>query len=230
MMYKENIKKKDIIVILINLMVLFLVVYIYFIVENLKMIFFNGVPCVLKTSKSGSLFEGSNDEFVFSNENKQHVVIRKARSLSETTFQKSSLFSLAQTNIDFEQNGVLGPWILSNKSSSVNMPTPVKLTSRRTILEILDDGLYLIYIQVYYLSSTKRNSFAVTKLSSNINDTLAVCSCMGDLGAEMSCFTSIVDYFKVGESISVRLREKLSSGMLLSRKGTHTYLGLTKLS
>ncbi|XP_050422952.1 uncharacterized protein LOC126834815 isoform X2 [Adelges cooleyi] len=211
MMYKENIKKKDIIVILINLMVLFLVVYIYFIVENLKMIFFNGVPCVLKTSKSGSLFEGSNDEFVFSNENKQHVVIRKARSLSETTC-------------------VLGPWILSNKSSSVNMPTPVKLTSRRTILEILDDGLYLIYIQVYYLSSTKRNSFAVTKLSSNINDTLAVCSCMGDLGAEMSCFTSIVDYFKVGESISVRLREKLSSGMLLSRKGTHTYLGLTKLS
>lgn len=45
--------------------------------------------------------------------------------------------------------GILGPWILSNKSVSVDNH-PIKLTSRRTLLEIVDEGLYLIYIQVIY--------------------------------------------------------------------------------
>lgn len=47
--------------------------------------------------------------------------------------------------------GILGPWILSNKSLSFDTYPPIKLTSRRTLLEFVDEGLYLVYIQVVYI-------------------------------------------------------------------------------
>lgn len=74
-----------------------------------------------------------------------------------------------------------------------------------------------------------RNSFTMTKKTVNANETLSVCSSMGVHGTEISCFTSIVEYFKTGESFFVRLRE-MSSNINLNRRGSHTYLGLLKLS
>lgn len=69
----------------------------------------------------------------------------------------------------------------------------------------------------------------MTKISADINETLSVCSATGACGTEISCFTSIVEYFKTGESIIIRLRE-MSSTISLSRKASHTYIGFTKLS
>jgi len=62
----------------------------------------------------------------------------------------------------------------------------------------------------------------------DVNETLSVCSAMGAYGTEISCFTSVVEYFKTGESILVRLRE-MSSSITLSRRASHTYLSFTKL-
>lgn len=78
------------------------------------------------------------------------------------------------------------------------------------------------------MSSTKKNSFSMTKITADLNETLSVCSAVGVSGTEISCFTSIVEYFKPGESILIRLRE-ISTGINLNRKASHTYLGLTKL-
>ncbi|XP_025194022.1 uncharacterized protein LOC112593721 [Melanaphis sacchari] len=184
--------------------------------------------CILKTSSKTDLTNGDVDDVYFDFSKMKNLNIRHTRSTKSTKFQNMSLFYLAQPNIDFEQNGILGPWILSNKSLPVDSYPPIKLTSRRTLLEIVDQGLYLINIQVYYLSSTKRNSFSITKVTSSINETLSVCSAVSVSGTEISCFTSIVEYFKPGESIFIRLRE-MSSGINLNRKASHTYLGFTKL-
>lgn len=62
-MNKNNsLKKKDMIVILVNLLVLFLVIYIFYIVENLKIVFSNESLCVLKTSSKTDLTEDYTDE------------------------------------------------------------------------------------------------------------------------------------------------------------------------
>ncbi|XP_060853884.1 uncharacterized protein LOC132931854 isoform X2 [Rhopalosiphum padi] len=221
-------KKKDIIVIFVNLLVLSLVIYIYHVVHDLKTMLSNERLCILKTSSKTDLTEGDIDEIYFDFSKMKNLNIRHTRSTKSTKFQSMSLFYLAQPNIDFEQNGILGPWILSNKSLPVDSYSPIKLTSRRTLLEIVDQGLYLVNIQVYYLSSTKRNSFSITKVTAALNETLSVCSAVGVSGTEISCFTSIVEYFKPGESILIRLRE-MSSGINLNRKASHTYLGFTKL-
>lgn len=68
----------------------------------------------------------------------------------------------------------------------------------------------------------------MTKITAEVNETLTVCSSVSVYGAEISCFTSIVEYFKAGESILIRLRE-MSSNIGLNRKVSHTYLGFTKL-
>lgn len=88
--------------------------------------------------------------------------------------------------------------------------------------------LIQFFCQVYYLSSSKRNSFTMTKITADVNETLSICSAVGGYGTEISCFTSIIEYFKAGESILIRLRE-ISSSLSLSRKVFETYLGLTKL-
>lgn len=68
----------------------------------------------------------------------------------------------------------------------------------------------------------------MTKIMAGVNETLSVCSTMGTYGTEISCFTSIVEYFKPGESVLIRLRE-MSSSINLNRKVSHTYLSFTKL-
>lgn len=62
----------------------------------------------------------------------------------------------------------------------------------------------------------------------NVNETLSVCSAVGAYGTEISCFTSIVEHFKAGDSVLIRLRE-MAANISLSRKASHTYLGFTKL-
>ncbi|CAH1721836.1 uncharacterized protein LOC114127422 isoform X2 [Aphis gossypii] len=221
-------KKKDIIVIFVNLLVLSLVLYIYHVVHDLKAMLSNERLCILKTSSETYLNEGDTDNIYFDFSKMNNLKIRHTRSTKFTKFQNMSLFYLAQPNIDFEQNGILGPWILSNKSLPVDSYPSLKLTSRRTLLEIVDQGLYLVNIQVYYLSSAMRNSFSITKVTAALNETLSVCSAVGVSGTEISCFTSVVEYFKPGESILIRLRE-MSSGINLNRKASHTYLSFTKL-
>lgn len=68
----------------------------------------------------------------------------------------------------------------------------------------------------------------MTKITADVNETLSVCSAVGVYGTEISCYTSIVENFKTGESILIRLRE-MSSSISLSRKASHTYLGFNKL-
>lgn len=76
--------------------------------------------------------------------------------------------------------------------------------------------------------SSKRNSFTMTKITVDVNETLSVCSAAGVYGTEISCFTSTVEYFRTGESILIRLRE-MSSNISLNHKVSHTYLSFTKL-
>lgn len=55
-------KKKDIIVIFINFMVLFLVLYIYYVVDELRTLLLKEKLCVLKSSPMNSLTDDNLDE------------------------------------------------------------------------------------------------------------------------------------------------------------------------
>lgn len=68
-------KKKDVTVIFVNLLVLSIVVYIYYIVVNLKTILLNENVCVLKTfSKTDSDNYDINDsKMVYQNSNIRHI-------------------------------------------------------------------------------------------------------------------------------------------------------------
>jgi len=124
-------KKKDIIVIFVNLLVLSLVLYIYHIVHDLKAMLSNERLCILKTSSETNLNEDDTDNIYFDFSKKDNLKIRHTRSTEFTKcnfiyffykhgycfhiynliflllVQNMSLFYLAQPNIDFEQNGSL---------------------------------------------------------------------------------------------------------------------------
>lgn len=80
---KNYFKKKDIIVMFVNLLVLTIVIYIYYIVENVKTILSSGSSlCALKSTSDVHLTKGSLEEVYFdSSEMKGHKVqIRQIRS------------------------------------------------------------------------------------------------------------------------------------------------------
>lgn len=75
-------KKKDIIVIFVNFTVLFLVVYIYYVVEDLRTLFSKEKLCVLKQSSTRTLTDDNVDELYFDKfkSTNQYVKSRHARS------------------------------------------------------------------------------------------------------------------------------------------------------
>jgi hypothetical protein len=75
-------KKKDIIVIFINFTVLFLVVYIYYVVDELRTLFSKEKLCVLKPSSMRTLTDDNIDELYFDKfkSANQYVKSRHTRS------------------------------------------------------------------------------------------------------------------------------------------------------
>lgn len=124
-------KRKDIIVIFVNLLVLSLVIYIYHVVDDLKTMLSNERLCILKTSSKTDLTDGDINETYFDFTKMKNLNIRHTRSAKSTKcnfiffskhgycfhiffnliflfpVQNMCLFYLAQPNIDFEQNGSL---------------------------------------------------------------------------------------------------------------------------
>lgn len=77
-------KKKDIIAIFINLLVLSLVIYIYHAVDNFKTMLLNERLCILKTSSNTDLNEGDIDETYFDFSKMKNFNIRHTRSTKST--------------------------------------------------------------------------------------------------------------------------------------------------
>lgn len=73
-------KKKDITVIFINLLVLSLVIYICHVVDNLKTMLSNERLCILKTSPKTDLTEGDINEIYFDFPKMKNLNIRHTRS------------------------------------------------------------------------------------------------------------------------------------------------------
>lgn len=86
-MNKNNsLKKKDMIVIFVNLLVLFLVLYVFYIVENLKIVFSNESLCVLRTSSKTDITEDYTNEinlsgYKMANQNPKIRHIRSTNSV-----------------------------------------------------------------------------------------------------------------------------------------------------
>lgn len=80
-MNKNNMEKKDIFVIIVNLLVLFIVMYLYYIVENLKIILSTESLCVLKTTPKTDLVKENINELNFdSTTTNNNVFVRHTRS------------------------------------------------------------------------------------------------------------------------------------------------------
>lgn len=79
-MSKTYMKKKDIFVIAVNILVLILVVYIYYVIEQLKKTLLSESVCILKPSSNIDLNSESIAVFDDSMLTSQNVVIRHSRS------------------------------------------------------------------------------------------------------------------------------------------------------
>ena len=77
-------KKKDIIVIFVNLLVLSLVIYIYHVVDDLKTMLSNERLCILKTSSKTDLNKGDIDDIYFDFSKGKNLNIRHTRSTKST--------------------------------------------------------------------------------------------------------------------------------------------------
>lgn len=77
-------KKKDIIVIFVNLLVLSLVVYIYHVVHDLKVMLSNERLCILKISSETNLTDGDTDNIYFDFSKMNNLKIRHTRSTKFT--------------------------------------------------------------------------------------------------------------------------------------------------
>jgi len=77
-------KRKDITVIFVNLLVLSLVIYIYHVVDDLKTMLSNERLCILKTSSKTDLTDGDINEIYFDLSKMKNINIRHTRSTKST--------------------------------------------------------------------------------------------------------------------------------------------------
>ncbi|CAG0919425.1 unnamed protein product [Notodromas monacha] len=108
----------------------------------------------------------------------------------------------------------------------------------RSVMTVLEDGIYMVYAQVYFLNSYEVSSFEILVRGGNAvtaerEKVLARCSDSGSTltpinkRSEASCYTSTIVPLSKGDSIFVRVRE--TSRVLNASRG-NTFLGVFKLS
>ncbi|XP_063219579.1 uncharacterized protein LOC134529429 isoform X2 [Bacillus rossius redtenbacheri] len=128
--------------------------------------------------------------------------------------------------------GIIAPWF-QDKAMSGNFGAFQYDLKEGGLVEMSEAGLYLIYAQVYYMTTELHNSFAINIMENGKTQTLlAMCSansCPNIPGslAELSCFTSVVRFLNVGDQVFVLQRER--NRRILMREG-QSFLGLVKLN
>ncbi|GLV41695.1 eiger [Carabus blaptoides fortunei] len=134
--------------------------------------------------------------------------------------------------IHIQNQGLVGPWYPDTSVSRQYKFPKFHLTEGQCSIEVTETALYLIYAQVYYITSSAVNSYTVFVRSegSSDNNVVARCSSIGPNSshiAEISCFTSTVYNLKTNDRIFIQQTEK--NRTIILRDG-HSFFGLVRLN
>jgi len=110
-------------------------------------------------------------------------------------------------------DGIIGRWAPHYWSEPEFYIKDFKLEEDNSSFLVQSTGLYLIYAQLCYASTTDNNSFEVRLMSQGLSFkqsiTIAQCSAgTSYLNNEVTCFTSIVQVLKTGDRLFIQQMQK----------------------
>lgn len=127
--------------------------------------------------------------------------------------------------------GIIAPWFFDSTANGEYALANVLLQEGRGKVEIVEKGLYFIYAQVYYLTSSSLNSYSVNVESEDEHSMNVIAMCSAEATttkqSEVSCYTAVVRYLYPGEKIYITQRER--NRRIIFRDG-QTFLGITMLN
>lgn len=128
---------------------------------------------------------------------------------------------------------MIGPWYHDQTVSRSYKFPKFHLTEGKCSIEVTEQALYLIYAQIYYVTSSAVSSYSmyVRSEGSSQNNIIAKCSASGPNNsqhmAEISCFTASVYHLKTNDRIFIRQAEK--NRTIILRDG-HSFFGIVRLN
>ncbi|KAL1123231.1 hypothetical protein AAG570_002318 [Ranatra chinensis] len=133
--------------------------------------------------------------------------------------------------------GLIAPWFVDKSASGeFGFTSDLNLVKGQGVVEIRETGLYLIYAQVFYFTSSPQNSFSLMMHPKgnrwdDEGSPLSTCSAYyggrSDDSGEISCFTCVARKLARGDRIYLLQRER--NRMLLFREGK-SFLGVVLLA
>lgn len=126
---------------------------------------------------------------------------------------------------------IIAPWFVDNTANGEYALANVLLQEGRGKVVIVEKGLYFIYAQVYYLTSSSLNSFSINVESEDEHSLNVIAMCSAEATttkqSEVSCYTAVVRYLQPGDKIYITQRER--NRRVVFRDG-QTFLGITMLN
>uniref|UniRef100_A0A1B6KA82 THD domain-containing protein n=1 Tax=Graphocephala atropunctata TaxID=36148 RepID=A0A1B6KA82_9HEMI len=159
---------------------------------------------------------------------------RQARSVSRGPFAIHLKGALPEITI--RDGGIIAPWYIDKTSSGVFLLEDGVVGEGRGIVEIIEEGLYFIYAQMYYLTSDALNSYAINlqlgeEGGRGVRRDVVVAVCSAEAAShklsELSCYTAVVRYLRRGDRIFVTQRER---NRKIIFRDNRSFLGLTLLN
>ncbi|CAG9135913.1 unnamed protein product [Plutella xylostella] len=143
-------------------------------------------------------------------------------------------FNGAMNEVNLGTKAIVGPWYRDADISSKHSEDKIELTNYEYVT-IKEDGLYLIYAQVVYLSHAPNSYFIFARQNQSNDKSRLLTSCAtGDdsskrplINSQLSCSVQTVARLYKGDIVNIAQREQ--NRTLWLRPG-YTYFGFIKLS
>lgn len=128
---------------------------------------------------------------------------------------------------------MIGPWWYDDNTGSGEYKfSKFHLTEERKSIEITEPALYFIYAQIYYHTTSPKNSYSICVRSegSSVEHVIARCSAVGTNNSqitEISCFTAGVKILKKNDRVYLKQIEK---NRLINLRDGYSFFGLVRLN
>ncbi|XP_028169830.1 uncharacterized protein LOC114359585 isoform X1 [Ostrinia furnacalis] len=142
-------------------------------------------------------------------------------------------FNGAVREVNMGTQSFVGPWVRDMEISSRNSETKIELNDNSNYVTIKEEGLYLVYAQVVYLTQSPNCYFLWARQNGQAPRLLTTCASGDDSSrrpldkSQISCAVQTVARLYKGDIVNVAQREQNKT--LWLRPG-YSYFGFIKLS
>ncbi|KAK7863360.1 hypothetical protein R5R35_004333 [Gryllus longicercus] len=127
--------------------------------------------------------------------------------------------------------GLLAPWFPDDKASAA-FSLKYEFREGKGTIEVTEEGLYLIYAQVYYLTTEPLNTYVINVREKDAPaKPIAYCSSNAVVPeggvSEVSCYTAVIRYLNATNQVYITQRDR--NRRMILRDG-HSFMGLICLN